>query len=141
MGKKTNFFIKWLVATGIGAIGALLLAPKTGRETRKQLIKLAKEISQKLRQEVGETRSRIEEIYGKYSQETILKYKELRDQLASKAAAINAKGQEIDKDKYFKLVDEVVAEFRQDLSTSKNGFLKMAVYLKKDWEKIKKALT
>jgi gas vesicle protein len=141
MGKKTNFFIKWLVATGIGAIGALLLAPKTGRETRKQLIKLAKEISQKLRQEVGETRSRIEEIYGKYSQETILKYKELRDQLASKAAAIKAKGQEIDKDKYFKLVDEVVAEFRQDLSTSKNGFLKMAVYLKKDWEKIKKALT
>jgi uncharacterized protein YpuA (DUF1002 family) len=56
-------------------------------------------------------------------------------------ASIKATGAEIDKDKYTKVVDEVVSDFKTDLASTKTGAEKISMYLKKDWDKVKKALT
>ena len=38
------------------------------------------------------------------------------------------------------VVDEVIPDCKSDINTTKDGFEKLAKYLKKDWEKIKKTL-
>ena len=49
-------------------------------------------------------------------------------------------GESIDGEKYGKVVDEVVGEFKSDLTVTKDGMEKLSKYLKKDWEKMKKAI-
>ena len=47
---------------------------------------------------------------------------------------------EIDKEKYSMIVEDVVIDFKEDLKATKDGAKKLVVQMKRDWEKIKKAL-
>lgn len=129
-----------LIGALAGAVGGLLLAPKSGKETRQDISKLAMEISKKMKMEADETKARVKDVFGKASDETTRKYKEIRTAVVGKIAAVKNAGTEIDKDKYAKVVDEVVNDFKKDLDATKGGALKIATYLKKDWDKMKKAL-
>lgn len=137
---KGSFFLAGLLGALAGAVGGLLLAPKSGEETRKDITKLAAEISKKVKIETDETKDRVKDIYGKATQEATDKYNEVKNAVIAKVATIKTTGSEIDKEKYIKVVDDVVDEFKADFMSSKNGAVKIAGYLKKDWEKVKKAL-
>lgn len=105
-----------------GIIGGILLAPKAGKETRDEIV------------------AKIRDIFGIYSEEFRDKYNKVRDAVEKKVLAIRKAGEEIDKDKYGKVVDEVVGEFKSDLTVTKDGVEKLSKYLKKDWEKMRKAI-
>ena len=64
-----SFFLAGLLGALAGAVGGLLLAPKSGKATRKDIVKLANEISKKVKTETVETKKRVEEIYGKVTDE------------------------------------------------------------------------
>lgn len=141
MSKNTGkFFLAGILGAVAGAVGGMLLAPKSGKETRADIAKLALEISNNIKTEADETKERVSDIFGKANDEATRKYKEIRSAVVGKVATIKTAGQEIDKEKYAKVVDEVVADFKNDLETTKDGATKLAKYFKKDWEKLKKAL-
>lgn len=123
-----------------GAVGGLLLAPKSGKETRKDIAKLASEISMRIKMETSETKARIKDIFGKASEDAMDKYNEVKNTVVGKVASLKTAGEEIDKDKYGKIVDTVISDFKDDFANTKSGAEKIAMYLKKDWEKVKKAL-
>jgi len=135
-----NFFLAGLLGAMAGAIGGFLLAPQSGKATRKDIVKLANKISLKIKTETTETKTRVEKIFGKISDEAIAKYNEIKDAVVAKVASLKTTGASIDKEKYIKVVDDVVSDFKSDLLATKTGTEKISEYLKKDWDKVKKAL-
>ncbi|OGL52702.1 hypothetical protein A3K55_01775 [Candidatus Shapirobacteria bacterium RBG_13_44_7] len=136
-----KFLLGGLLGAAAGIIGGILLAPKSGKETREEIAKLALEITKAVKTQVDETKSRVKDIFGKVSEEGTTKYKQVRDAVIAKVASVKTAGKEIDKDKYGKIVDEVLTDFKSDFEKSKSGLEKLAKYLKKDWAKISKALS
>lgn len=124
-----------------GALGGLLLAPQSGKKTRKDISNLAADLALQAKGKAQETQKQVSDVFGKYSEESKAKYTEIKNNLMGKVATLKAAGKKIDKGKYGELVDEVVKSFRGDLKTGKNSVSKISGYLKKDWEKIKKSLT
>jgi gas vesicle protein len=137
---KGGIFFASLLGAAAGVIGGLLLAPQSGKATRRDIIRLANELSKDIKTGVGETKERAEEIYGKATDEAIAKYNEVKNSVIAKVATLKTAGTTIDREKYAKVVDEVVTEFKEDFIDTKSGAVKIASYLKKDWDKVKKAL-
>lgn len=137
---KGGFFLAGLLGAVAGAVGGLLLAPKSGQETRQDIVKLANRISKNIKTETDETAKRVRDIYGKATEEAVVKYNNVKNTVVGKVAALKTAGNEINKEKYSKVVEDVVGEFKSDFSATKTGALKLTEYLKKDWEKVKKAL-
>lgn len=140
MSKTGKFFLAGLLGAAAGAIGGLLLAPQSGKKTRQEIAALAEEIALKIKTKADDTRDQVKDIYGKYTEEGKAKYLEIKDAVVAKVATVKTAGEEIDKEKYEKVVENVVADFKEDLEATKNGSTKIINYLKKDWEKIKKAI-
>jgi len=138
--KKGKFFLAGLFGALAGAVGGLLLAPQSGAETREDIVKLTNEIAGKVKSRVDETTERVKDVFGKYTEEGKEKYLEIKDKVVSKVATVKSAGENIDKNKYGQVIEDVVAEFKDDLSATKDGAGKISKYLKKDWEKFKKAL-
>jgi len=122
MTKNSGRFTAGLLGILAGVVGGILLAPKAGKETREEIV------------------TKVRDIFGIYSEEFRDKYNKVRKAVENKVLAIRKAGEEIDKDKYGKVVDEVVGEFKSDLTVTKDGVEKLSKYLKKDWEKMKKAI-
>ncbi len=137
---KSNFFLAGILGAAAGIIGGLLMAPQSGKETRKAISLLASELSKKIQTTVDETEDRVKDVYGKMSNEAMDKYNQVKNTVVSKVASLKTTGNEINKEKYSKVVDEVIADFKSDFESTKDGAAKLATYLKKDWEKVKKVL-
>jgi gas vesicle protein len=135
-----KIFLAGIFGALAGAIGGLLFAPKSGKETREDIRKMALKISKEVKSNVEDTQERVKDIFGEVSKETMDKYKEIRTTVIDKLAALKTAGNEINKEKYGLIVEDVVEEFKEDLKATKSGASKLVIQLKKDWEKIKKAL-
>lgn len=135
-----KFVLAGLLGAVAGAIGGLLFAPQSGKETREDIAELANKITKQVKTGVTDTKDRVKEVFGNASEEAIEKYKEIRGKIVDKVAALKTVGNEINKEKYTEIVENVVDEFKSDLSATKNGAMKMATQMKKDWEKVKKVL-
>ena len=137
---KGGFFLAGLVGALAGAVGGLLLAPKSGKETRKDIARLATDISKKIKTETNETKERVRDVFGKVTEDATDKYNEVKNAVVGKVASLKTAGEELDKDKYGKVVEGVVSEFKDDFKATKSGAEKIIGYFKKDWERMKKAL-
>ncbi len=136
----SKFFLAGVIGALAGAVGGLLLAPQSGKKTRQEIADLADEITDRIKAKADETRSQVKDIYGKYTEEGKAKYLEIKDAVVSKVAAVKTTGEEINKEKYGKVVEGVVEDFKEDIESTKASAEKIINYLKKDWEKIKKAI-
>lgn len=133
-------FLAGLFGALAGAVGGLLFAPKSGKETREDISKLARRVSKSMQRGVVETEDRVKKIFGESTKSAVEKYKKISGAVSDKVVAVKGAGKEIDKEKYSAIVDEVVESFKQDFVKTKTGAVKMAEQLKRDWEKVKKAL-
>lgn len=140
MSKTGKLFFAGILGAMAGAVGGLLLAPQSGKKTRREIMDLAEELTLKVKTKADDTKDLVKDIYGKYTEEGKAKYLEIKGAVVSKVATVKTAGENIDKEKYEKVVEDVVAEFKDDLKATKSGSTKIVNYLKKDWEKIKKAL-
>jgi gas vesicle protein len=140
MAKNAKYILAGIVGALAGAVGGLLLAPKSGKETRQEIVNLANKITESLKSRADETKERVKDVYGKYSEEALEKYQEVKSGVISKLAAVKSAGQDIDKEKYGMVVENVVGEYKDDLKSTKDGLNKLVSYFKKDWAKVKKAL-
>jgi len=140
MAKKGNMFLTGLFGTLLGAIGGLLLAPQSGKKTREEIKKMLLKLNKEVETGVKDTKEKVIEVFGNASDEAVKKYKEIKTAVVNKVAEVKTAGKEIDKEKYSMIVEDVVLDFKEDLKATKNGAVKLVALLKKDWEKIKKAL-
>jgi len=113
-------FIKgFLLGIVGGGIAGILLAPKSGAETREDIKKLAIDLKEKA---------------------TDL-YVEARKEIDKKIAQVKKAGGKINEDTYKSLVSEVVEEFKQDAEVTSSVAKKLGEQLKADWSMIKKELS
>jgi gas vesicle protein len=141
MSKNTSkFFLAGLLGAIAGAVGGVLFAPKSGEETREDIVKLANKLVKAIKTEVEDTEDRVTEVFGEATKVAKDKYKEITSKVMEKVAAVKSAGEEINKEKYSMIVEDVISEFKNDFDATKNGATKLANQLKKDWQKVKKAL-
>lgn len=140
MAKKGKFFLATIFGAVAGAVGGLLLAPQSGKETREDIKKLVAKLGKEVQGTVKDTTAKVQDVFGQVTDVTMEKYKQIKSAVMNKVAEVKTAGKEIDKDKYGIIVGDVVKEFKDDFKETKNGATKMVSYLKKDWVKIKKAL-
>lgn len=138
--RSGNMVLAGVIGAIAGAIGGLLLAPKSGKETRDEILKLAQNISKQIKTNAEDTETRAKQVFGEASKSAVDKYQQIRSTIISKVAAVKTAGNDIDKTNYSKIVDQVISEFKDDLAVTKLGASRMADQMKKDWEKVKKAL-
>jgi gas vesicle protein len=119
---KTSPLLIGTLGVFAGVIGGLLFAPRAGKETREEMI------------------AKVRDIFGIYSAEFVEKFENVREAIEKRLIALKKTGTNIDSEKYMMVVDEVVTDFKSDINTTKDGFEKLSKYLKKDWEKVKKAI-
>jgi len=138
--KKGKFFLAGIFGAIVGTVGGLLFAPQSGQETRKDITLLAKKIADQIKNSASDTQKKVKEVFGQVTDETKQTYNKIQSSLSSRVASVKTAGKLIDKDSYSQIVEDVVAEFKDDLKTTQNGAQKMVGQLKKDWLKVKKAL-
>ena len=140
MAKSGKFFLAGLIGAVAGAVGGLLFAPQSGKETREDIKKMVMKLTKEVSGTVKDTKEKVEEVFGNATEEAVEKYKEIKSALMHKVAEVKTAGKEIDKEKYAAIVEDVVDEFKSDLVATKNGTVKLMAQLKKDWEKVRRAL-
>ncbi|MCC7289782.1 YtxH domain-containing protein [bacterium] len=106
-----------LVGALVGAVAGVLLAPKAGEETRKDLHRLAKQWAEKAAD----------------------MYEDAMDMVYEKALALKTVGKRLDEKKYLEMVKEVVDELKNDGKVAGEVATRLTSQLKRDWNKVKKA--
>jgi len=139
--RSGNMIMAGIIGAIAGAVGGLLFAPRSGKETRDEILKLAQNISKQIKTNAEDTETRVKQVFGEVTKSTMDKYQLIRSTIVSKVAAVKMAGNDIDRTNYTRIVDLVISEFKDDLAVTKLGASRMAEQMKKDWEKVKKALT
>jgi gas vesicle protein len=137
---KSGKFLATIIGLAAGAVGGLLLAPQSGKKTRENLKKMAMMLTNEVQGTVKDTKEKVKDVFGDASDAAMDKYKEIKSAVMNKVAEVKTAGKEIDREKYAAIVEKVVDEFKSDLTVTKSGTTKLVAQLKKDWEKVKKAL-
>lgn len=122
MSKGSNamsFLMGITVGAVAGAVAGILLAPKSGVETRKDIEEFTVNLSKQV------------EEYVLIATKSINK----------KIKALQELGTKIDQTKYRALVDEVVEELKADGAVTAEVSKKLSTQLKKDWKKVQVAVT
>lgn len=118
MSSSDDFFKGLLFGTVVGVTAGLLLAPKSGEETRANIRRLA-----------HETGDRAENYYLKARKEIIKKVEDIKDA-----------GQNVDLEGYKKLVLKVVDEVKKDGEVTADIAKEIGMKLNDDWRDIKRTI-
>ena len=117
MSKETNSFLKGLAIGALtGAVAGILLAPKSGEETREDIKKLAVDIKEK----------------------AVDTYEKARAEVEKKIEQVKKAGEKIDEGKYKRIVAEVVDEFKRDAKVTSSAAKQLGEQLSGDWEMVKR---
>jgi gas vesicle protein len=118
-GDKAFSFIKGLFIGAVaGAAAGVLLAPKSGEETREDLKKMAKE----------------------YQDKAMDMYTATSKMLQKKLDNLKKAGEKIDESRYVDLVNEVVDEVKSDGTVTAEVAKKLGTQLRSDWDMFKTQL-
>jgi len=116
---KTFSFLKGILVGAIaGAVAGVLLAPKSGTETREDIKKLAVDFGEKANE--------------LYQKATVI--------LKEKLDLFKETGKKIDHEKYLELVSQVVNEIKKDGLVTADVAQKISAQLKTDWALVKEEL-
>ncbi len=137
--KKSSWFGFGLtIGTVLGGLAAFFLSPTSGKQNREEAAKKFAELKKLL--EEKELEAKIKEIFGEWSDEAKQKYLEVKDQLAKRLAQLKEKINEIDKEKYVKVVNEITVELKKEFEKEAKFTGKIADKLHdslvEDWKKI-----
>lgn len=118
MSSSDDFFKGLLFGAVIGATAGILLAPKSGSETREDIKKLSTDLQDKA-----------QDLYYSSKKEVEKRLRELK-----------AAGKRIDVDVYKRLVGKVVDELQNDSDIAASTAKKIGEQLSSDWNEIKSAI-
>lgn len=129
-------FLGVAVAAAIGATLGLVLAPKSGKQLRKDIVKKATTLAKRF----GKTRDQVQEIvystFGKVNNELEQNYIEIRAQVLAMIEQLGTKSKLTQK-KYHAIVEEAVASYAKAKKWTASVIKKLIEDLKLEWETIK----
>ncbi|HQA99100.1 MAG TPA: YtxH domain-containing protein [Candidatus Dojkabacteria bacterium] len=123
MGDK-NKNVAGKVAAGVaigalaGAAAGVLLAPKSGKETREDIKKFAKDTKEK----------------------GLELFEQAKAEVNKKIANVKKAGKKIDAEEYKKIVAEIVETFKGNGKLTEKAAKKLGEQLKSDWDNVKKQI-
>jgi gas vesicle protein len=136
--KSSNLGVGIAVGTAIGAAAgaaaALLLAPQSGKKTRKDIQKKVNVLRKKL--EDAELDEKVKDIFGDVTDEAREIYKGAKEGLIHRLADLKEAVEDIDYGKYQDAVEDVVTVARKKLSHHIKDADKLKNNLLKEWKKL-----
>jgi gas vesicle protein len=133
--KPSLFGLGVVIGTVIGAVSAFFLSPTTGEENREVAAKKIKQLKKLLQEHELDTK--IKEIFGEVTEEAKAFYFKAKDELIKDLADLREKIEEIDKEKYLAIVDDLSREMKKEAKFTGKVIDKLHDHLVEDWEKIK----
>ncbi len=119
MNKSDDFFKGLLFGAAIGAAAGILLAPRSGQDTRKEIKRFASDVGDKVTHMYEDARYKVED----------------------KVADIKRAGKKINYNDYKKLIQRVVDEIKQDSEVSEDVAQRLGERLNEDWNEIKEEIS
>ncbi|MCK9417213.1 MAG: YtxH domain-containing protein [Candidatus Dojkabacteria bacterium] len=110
-----SFFSGLFTGLAVGAVAGILLAPKSGEETRGDIKKFAVDMSDKATD----------------------KYEEIKKEVERRLNEVKKAGKKIDWDAYKNMVNKVLNEFKEDGQVTVEIAEKMGTQLGRDWDMVK----
>ena len=130
-----------LLGVAAGAIAGLFLAPKPGKELRKdaknltdEVVKSATKYNKKLQKKTPEQIAKV--VFGDMSEASMKLAKKAHKSLAAELSSLEANYQKIDKKKYTAAVKTVVDGLKKDGEVPAATLKKLASYLQLDAKKL-----
>ena len=120
----------------IGAGLAFFLSPRSGEENRKMVATKALELRDKAMTAHEDITGSVQDIFGEVSAATISLYTDARELLAHNLADFQDNWDDIDKQKYLDMVDNVTAILRKDKKNNPKYIDKLKAYWTKNWRQI-----
>lgn len=122
MSDKQKGNVAGKVAAGVaigalaGAAAGVLLAPKSGKETREDIKKFAKDTKEK----------------------GVELFEQAKKEVAKKIENVQKAGKKIDGEEYKAIVGEIVDSFKGSGKVTEKAAKKLGEQLRSDWERVKK---
>ena len=139
--KQSKLGLGMLLGAAAGAVAGLFLAPKSGKEMRKDAKKLsadatkfAAQYRKKLEKKEPEEVAKI--VFGDVSEVSMKLAKKAHKDLAVELAQLRTKYKTVDKKKYQAAVKTVIDGIKEDKAIPEGSVKKLAAYLEKDAKKL-----
>ena len=132
--KSSKLGLGMLIGVITGAVAGLFLAPKSGKKLRTDVFKRAKEIRKKI--EDNNVEETVQNIFNEVSDTTITLYNSAKDMLAEKLAEVTETVSKIDKEKYVKVVNDVISTVKNEKHVAEETLVKLRSYLEDDFDKL-----
>lgn len=131
--KKSNFGIGVLIGAAIGSVAAFFLSPKSGKENREIVLQKLEAIKKMLKNKSLD--EIVIEIFGKVTDEGKRLYTLARDEMNTRLDSMKESVEDIDRDKYTQLVDDVIERLKKEADATKERLAKLRDFLMNRWGK------
>lgn len=134
-----GLFTGTLVGGILGAGLAFFLSPKSGAENRKMVAGKAMELRDQLMEAKEDFTDTVITIFGEANRATMSLYADARELFARQLEAFQDNWEDIDRDKYQDMVDNVMVALSKNKKHEKTNLEKLKAYWTKNWKKIASA--
>ncbi len=131
--KKSNFGLGVLIGAALGSVAAFFLSPKSGKENREMIMKKLESIKKLLKEKSLD--EIVLEIFGKVTDEGKRLYTVARDEMNTRLDAMKETVEDIDKEKYTQLVDDVIERVKNETDATKERLAKLQDFMMNRWGK------
>ncbi len=132
MSNKSSFKTGLLFGAILGGLAAFFLSPRTGKENREMAKKKFEELRRMMKdKKVDEI---VAEIYGKASVEGKKLYMTARKELDAKLEQLTESMDEVDREKYRALVEDVISRVKTEKDATQERISKLKSYLMNRWD-------
>lgn len=121
-----------IMGTIVGAISAFFLSPKSGKENREEALKKFRELEEWLKEK--EVDVKLKEIYGEATEEGRKLFAFVRKEVTVIMGEVKEKIEDFDKEKYEKMIDDVMDRAKKETKTTVQKLEKMKNHLLKQWQ-------
>lgn len=136
--KSSKFGLGMIVGLISGALAGLFLAPKSGRRLRANVLKKARQIRKQLEDtNVDEV---INEIFENVSEQSRTLFFQIKDTISVQLAELQESVENIDKEKYLRVVRSVLDQFREKKELTEDQIERVKRHLEEDFVKLNQKL-
>ncbi|MBI2051843.1 YtxH domain-containing protein [Candidatus Roizmanbacteria bacterium] len=132
--RKSRFGLGFLFGAVSGALAGVFFAPKSGKMMRREAKKKYKELVALLKEK--EVDKRVEEIFGKVTDESKRIFLQVKEDLLVSLANLKERLEEIDEGRYMRAVENAVTNVKENFEDKKEKLERLKNYLADQWKKL-----
>lgn len=137
--KKSRFGIGVIFGAVLGSLAAFFLSPKSGKENREMVLQKLEDIKKLLQNKSLD--EIVIEIFGKVTEEGKRLYTLARAEMNTRLDSMKESVEDIDRDKYTQLVDDVIERLKKEADATKERLAKLRDFLMNRWGKAQEMAT